>query len=282
MTLWDGLFLFMTSMLIGKTSACCTGTNQHSCRPCARQQCRPPQISTNITSDGLTVTCTDSICACVVDELDSCTYGGTWSGLTQFKWDDARWHHCIRITHTDPFQASATIRWWDDNNKCMGHSLLNIDIQLKTVRRNVYVDFEQSVWHTAHFQNDFFVKATSGCEECDRPIVGESVMYFEVALDPTVPGTQVQLRNCSVQTRAGKNGEVLSVFPIRTEGIQANGELNANKTRLTYTPFWDDITNSPFQEIQCDWAILNGTTGSSERAYMIADPKEKGILIHPN
>ena len=55
--------------------------------------------------------------------------------------------------------------------------------------------------------------------------------------------------------------------------------MNANRTRMTYTPFWDDVTNSPYQVVNCDWAIFNGTRGSAGRAYMLADPKEVGVLV---
>ena len=266
--------LLLCCLSLSLASRCC-----HDCQ-CSRHTCHPPEISANVTSSGLSVNCMGSTCACVMDELDPCTYGGTWSGETLFEWTDGRWHRCIRITHTEPFQASAILRWWDDRTKCMGHSLLNIDINLASVQRNIYVDFERVFWHNATFDNEFRVKATSGCEECDRPEVGSSTMFFNIELSPPIPGTLVQIQNCSVQTRNGETGEVLSVFPLITTGLYQNSNLNSNRTHLTYIPFWDDLTNSPFQQFRCDWAIVNGTSGTSERSYMLLDPKEQGVLVH--
>jgi hypothetical protein len=258
----------------------------HGCCPtcsCPRYTCRPPQISANISANGVSISCPDSTCACVADELDTCTYGGTWSGETLIEWSDARWVRCIRITHHDPLQASGIIRWWDETNRCMGHMILNIDTHLLPVQRDVYVDFEKTVWHKVNFHHEFIVKSTSGCEDCTRPIVGVSIMFFKVEMDPPVTGASVQIRNCSVLTLAGINGIVESVFPIITDGPHQNGQLNTNRSRLTYIPFWDDVTNSPFQQIKCSWAVFNGTivnSGMVERDYMIADPVENGILIH--
>lgn len=269
----------MSCLALVLGSDCCHGPD---CR-CSPHVCRAPEISANVTASGLTVKCVESRCACVTDELDTCTYGGTWTGETLVDWTDGRWHDCIRVTHTVPFQASAILRWWDDSNKCMGHSLLNIDIGLASVRRNVYVDFERAFWHTTAFHNEFRVKATSGCEECDRPMAGSSTMFLTLELDPPIPGTRVEIQNCTVSTRSGKTGEVLSQFPLRTDGLYQNSNLNDNRTRLTYIPFWDDLTNSPFQQLRCDWGVFNGTSGTSgtsDRSYLLLDPKEQGVLVH--
>ena len=268
------LALLLSGQLLLCASDCCP-----SCQ-CQPHTCRAPEISATVTLSGLSINCSDSVCACVTDELDSCTYGGTWLGETLVDWTDGRWHKCIRVVRTDPFQASAILRWWDASTKCMGHSLLNLDIRFADAQRNVYIDFERSVWHTTEFNNEFKVKATSGCEGCERPVAGTSTLFLNLELDPPIPGTHVAIQNCSVQTRSGETGEVLSVFRLITEGQYQNGNLNANRTRLTYIPFWDDLTNSPFQHLNCDWAILNGTTGTTERAYMILDPKEQGVLVH--
>lgn len=268
------LVVLLSIVALALSSDCCPGCQ------CAPHTCHAPQISANVTSSGLTVKCGDSTCACVTDELDSCTYGGTWLGETLIDWTDGRWHNCIRVTHTDPFQATAILRWWDDSTKCMGHSLLNLDIHLASVQRNVYIEFERAIWHTTEFHNEFKVKATSGCEGCTHPTVGTSTMFLNLELDPPIPNTHVEITNCSVRTRSGETGEVLSTFPLITEGNYQNGNLNVNRTRITYVPFWDDVTNSPYQQLKCDWGILNGTTGTTERAYMLLDPKEQGVLVH--
>lgn len=270
------IFLMLSCLAMVLASKCCQGPN---CR-CSPHHCRSPEISANVTASGLSVKCVESRCACVTDELDTGTYGGTWLGETFLDWTDGRWHNCIRITRTDPFQASAILRWWDDSTKCMGHSLLQLDLRLAPVQRNVYIDFERAVWHTTVFDNEFMVKATSGCEGCDRPVAGSSTMFLTLELDPPIPGTRVEIQNCTVSTRSGETGEVLSEFPLIMEGLYQNGNLNDHRTRLTYVPFWDDLTNSPFQQLRCDWGILNGTSGTSERSYLLLDPKEQGVLVH--
>lgn len=268
-------------LLLGTTvvQSCCPTCNCH-------RTCHPPSIAANISLNGIEIFCPDSTCACVKDELDTCTYGGTWVGQSLITWSDARWHECIKVTHTDPLQASAIIRWWDNAAKCMGHSILNVETQLLPVHRDVMVDFEQTILHTHDetINNAFYVRATSGCDD-PRPIVGQSEMFFQIVMDPPQMGAHLQLTTCSVITTAGacdildEECEV-NTIPLSTDGAGPHtGLFSRNNTRLTYTAFWDDATNSPYHNIQCNYAVFNGSY-LSERSYMIADPDEHGVLWH--
>lgn len=259
--------------------SCCPTCNCH-------HPCHPPLITTNIGLNGLEITCVDNECACVKDELDSCTYGGTWVGNTSIKWSDGRWHECIRVIRTDPLQASATIRWWDNRAKCMGHSIINIEAAVLRVHRDVLVEFEQTVSHRHDetIGNVFYVRATSGCSD-PRPIVGQTEMFFQIVLDPPVLGTNLKLTKCSVLTTSGACNVLSPDCVITTNTLSTDGSgihhgvFSLNQTRLTYTAFWDDESNSPYHNIQCMYGIYNGSH-LSERSYMIADPNEHGILWH--
>lgn len=255
----------------------------HGCCSTCHCQCQAPAISANMTLEGLHIDCPDATCACVTDELDGCTFGGTWEDHTLVQWHDARWHRCIQVTHADPLQATATLRWWDNAQKCMGHTILHIETQLDNVQRDVNVDFEvtQQHQHGHILPHVFYVYARSGCDD-PRPIVDQSTMFFEVEMDPPQTGVHVEITSCTVQTTAGVHGEVLTNTSLSTDGSGPHGGLlNPQKNRLTYTAFWDDVSNSPFHHIMCMYAIFNGTHASphaSGRAYMVADPNEHGIL----
>ena len=267
--------LFLCGLIAAR--ACCPTCECH-------RVCQAPNITASMTLAGLNIRCNGADCACVKDELDGCTYGGVWSGLTVVGWEDSRWSECITVTHTEPLRASAVLRWWDNSIRCMGHSILHIETNLLGVDRDVWVDFEQTVsyQHNASVHHVFYVSAVSGSSD-DRPIVGQSKMYFNVEMNQQI-GAHIEILNCSVQTTSGPDGEVLTVNRIQFNGTQdgnIQGELNENKTSMTYTAFWDDVSNSPFHTLMCDYAIFNGTSVSthpSHRKYMIADPNEDGVL----
>jgi len=257
--------------------ACCPSCECH-------RVCQTPDITADITMEGLNIICNNADCACVKDELDGCTYGGVWSNMTVIGWGDSRWSDCIKVTQNEPLRASAILRWWDNSIMCMGHSILNIETNVIGIYRDVFVQFEQTVsyQHGETINNVFYVTAVSGSNDA-RPVVGQSMMYFNVEIKP-VPGAHIEILNCSVQTTAGPDGEVLTENRITLNGTQdgnIQGQLSSNKTRMTYTAFWDDVSNSPFHNLMCDYAIFNGTSVStypSQRKYMIADPNEDAVL----
>ena len=130
------LFVFFCSVVMAR--ACCPTCECH-------RVCQPPQIAASLAMDGLHIDCNGVDCACVKDELDGCTYGGAWSGLTVVEWNDSRWSDCIQVTQHEPLRASATLRWWDDSIQCMGHSVLQLETTLLGISREVFVQFEQTV-----------------------------------------------------------------------------------------------------------------------------------------
>lgn len=276
------IFIFIYGLIAARiwlidASACCPSCECH-------RVCQTPDITADMTMEGLNIICNKADCACVKDELDGCTYGGVWSNMTVIGWGDSRWGDCIKVTRNEPFRASAILRWWDNSIMCMGHSILNIETNVIGIYRDVFVQFEQTVsyQHGENINNVFYVTAVSGSND-SRPVVGQSMMYFYVEIKP-VPGAHIEILNCSVQTTAGPDGEVLTENHITLNGTQGGniqGQLNSNKTRMTYTAFWDDVSNSPFHNLMCDYAIFNGTAVStypSQRKYMIADPNEDAVL----
>lgn len=270
-TLW---FLLLGPILV----------SAHGCCSTCHCQCNAPSIAANLTNQGLHITCPGATCACVLDELDGCSYGGTWYEDTLIPWHDARWHRCIQIMHDDPLSATALLRWWDETQKCTGHAILRIETEIDDIGRDVFVDFEsvKSYIHQELIHNTFYVNARSGCETCDRPLAGQTVMFYQVEMTPPQIGAHVEIIECAVETTEGPTGDVLTVNPISTDGTGPhNGTLNANKTRITYTAFWDDVSNSPYHNIMCTYAIFNGTNASthpSSRPYMIADPNDNAII----
>lgn len=268
-------FIFFGVLIVAR--ACCPTCECH-------RVCQTPEIAASMTLEGLNIVCNSVDCACVKDELDGCTYGGVWSNSTVVGWTDSRWSECIKVTQNEPLRASAILRWWDNSIKCMGHSILNIEANLIGIYRDVFVQFEQTVsyQHGENINNVFYVSAVSGSSDA-RAIVGQSTMYFNVEMND-VPGAHIEILNCSVKTTNGPNGEVLTENRIKLNSTQdgsIQGELNENKTSMTYTAFWDDVSNSPFHNLMCDYAIFNGTslsTHPAQRKYMIADPNEVGVL----
>jgi len=168
----------------------------------------------------------------------------------------------------------------------MGHSILNFNVQLLSVHQDVLVEFKQTMLHRhdEYIHNTFYVRATSGCND-PRPIVGQSEMFFQVVMEPPQYGANLKIINCSVVTTMGTctitNPDcVLSTTPITMDGLGGiHGYFNHDQTRLTYTAFWDEDSNSPYHNIQCTYGIFNGTH-VSDRSYMIANPNEHGILWH--
>ena len=268
-------FIFFGVLIVAR--ACCPTCECH-------RVCQTPEITASMTLEGLNIVCNSVDCACVKDELDGCTYGGLWSNSTVVGWTDSRWSECIKVTQLEPLRASAILRWWDNSIKCMGHSILNIEANLIGIYRDVFVQFEQTVsyQHGENINNVFYVSAVSGSSDA-RAIVGQSTMYFNVEMND-VPGVHIEILNCTVKTTNGPNGEVLTENRIKLNSTQEGsiqGELNENKTSMTYTAFWDDVSNSPFHNLMCDYAIFNGTslsTHPAQRKYMIADPNEVGVL----
>jgi len=265
------------------------------CSTCAcNQRCEAPRIEANISVQGLSIRChDDSECACVVDELDTCTYGETWHNQTFIGWHDARWNHCIQIEQThSPFRASALVRWW--RGKCMGHAILDIDIDVIPTSRDLYVDFNVIVFYEHDtIYNVYRIQTQSGSDD-ERPIAGNSTMFFEATEPANSTGVHVEITNCTVQMLAGSNVDApilkeYNVFDIA--GLQSveHGQ------RFEYQAFWDgadsidcgptDCTNSPFQRLVCSYALFNGTDQSVllhntvNRTYMMANPEETGILV---
>ena len=232
---------------------------------------------------GLILHCPGAECACVVDELDTCTLGEVWTNVTDIGWQDPRWNKCIQIESLDPLRARAMIRWW--HNKCMGHTTLNLDIGLESISRDLYVDFnvlaffEHDVIH-----NTYRIQTMSGSED-QRPVAGSSDMFFEARLEGNPTGVHVEITDCVVQVIEGKSVDA----PIMNEYNVFNGStLSAmdDGMRMTYQAFWDEETNSPYQRLVCKYALYNGTTNeflmhnTVNRTYMMANPDESGILIN--
>ena len=257
------------------------------CSTCAcRHRCVPPHIDAQITTQGLHVHCHDDTdCACVVDELDTCTYGKTWRNNTVIGWHDARWNHCIKIKQMqDPFHATALIRWW--RQKCMGHIIIDIDINAKHITRNIYVDFNVVSFHKhTHIHNVFHVQTKSGCNDT-KPMAGKSDMFFQAVLTNTTADIHVEITNCIVQVIQG--AELDAVILNEKNVYDENNKYNIEQgEKMTYTAFWDDETNSPFQRLVCTYALYNGTIDNktligdyvNSRNYQMVNPDETGKLI---
>lgn len=270
------LFLIFILLSISNARKCCP-----SCT--CSNRCQAPSVHASLNQSGLLVHCPDAECACVTDELDTCTYGQVWQNVTSVRWDDSRWHKCIKLTSTDPLEATAMIRWW--RNKCMGHIILRIKIDLLPVIRDLFVDFNVLAFFehdTIH--NKYVIRTESGSED-DRPLAGSSEMFFEAKLDSNHTGVHVEITDCTVQLVEGKsaNAPVINEYNVFDSD---NLHASENGQRMTYTAFWDEQSNSPFQRLVCKYAIYNGTTSENiihhtvNRTYMMADPNEKGILIN--
>ncbi len=267
------LWLFLGASHARKCCSTCTCSNR----------CEAPRISASLNASGLIVHCPNADCACVVDELDTCTYGSQWHNVTEIEWQDPRWHKCIKLESYDPLRARALIRWW--RNRCMGHVNLNLDIQLDTIFRDLYVDFNVvSFFDHATIHNVFRIRTVSGSAD-ERPKAGSSEMYFEALLDGNNTGVHVEITNCTVQVIAGKD---VGAPVINEYNVFAPSRLSPvdHGMRLSYTAFWDAETNSPFQRLLCKYELFNGTNNEFlthnyvNRTYMIADPNENGILIN--
>ena len=185
-------------------------------------------------------------------------------------------HAFLRIV--PPSQRGCRLQW-------VGVCHLNASVPSRVVPLHQRVVLPRTTKRTSvEFVGDTgagCVYARSGCDD-PRPIVNQSTMFFEVEMDPPQTGVHVEITSCTVQTTAGVHGEVLTNTSLSTDGSGPHhGLLNPQKNRLTYTAFWDDVSNSPFHHIMCMYAIFNGTHASphaSGRAYLIADPNEHGIL----
>lgn len=278
--------IFLLLLQITKAHLCCS--------TCAcNQRCQAPQIDANITTKGLSVYCRDdSECACVVDELDTCTYGETWRNHTLIGWTDVRWNHCIKIEQMEePFRATTLIRWW--RQKCMGHIILDIDINLQKASRDMYVDFNViSFYEHDTIYNVYRIQTQSGSDD-ERPMAGNSTMFFEATEPKNSTGVHVEITNCTVQMIGGKDIDApilneYNVFDVSKITTIDHGQ------RFEYQAFWDgsdsiecepSCSNSPFQRLVCSYALFNGTDSSVllhntvNRTYMMANPDETGILV---
>ena len=255
----------------------------HKCCPtCAcAARCQAPAIRATLNATGLTVYCPNAECACVTDELDTCTYGKVWTNQTEFGWKDARWHKCIKIESLDPLSARGMIRWW--HNKCIGHVQLKLDLAVTKVTRDLFVDFNV----LAYFEHDtihnvYTIRTQSGSDD-DRPMAGHSEMFFEAVLTEHATGVHVAITNCTVQIIEGKSVHARVINEINVFDPNHLHSIE-NGMRMTYTAFWDDETHSPFQRLVCKYALYNGTApisdGAANRTYMMADPNERGVLIN--
>lgn len=260
------------------------GARAHTCcSTCAcAQRCEPPIIGADIQLSGLSVTCQNATCACVIDELDTCTYGETWLETTHIGWSDPRWHKCIQIEQTEPFMARALIRWW--HGHCIGHTVLRLELDLLPTTRDLFVDFNV----LAYFEHDviynvFRIKTMSGSSD-QRPMAGSSEMFFQATLLDHHIGVHVEITNCTVQIIEGKavHAHILNEINVFDPGrIEA---VSDSTTKMTYDAFWDYDTNSPFQRLVCSYALYNGTSNvlhhTVNRTYMLAHPDESGILVN--
>lgn len=232
---------------------------------------------------GLILHCPGAECACVVDELDTCTVGEVWSNATEISWQDPRWNTCIKIEHRSPLRARAILRWW--HNKCMGHAVVNLDIGLESISREMYVDFNV----LAYFEHDtihntYRVQTMSGSED-ERPMAGSSNMFFEARLEGNPTGVHVEITDCVVQVIEGTsiNASIMNEYNVFNGSTLSSIE---NGMRMTYQAFWDEDTNSPYQRLVCKYSLYNGTASqyllhnTVNRTYMMADPNENGILIN--
>ena len=272
--MWLFLLLWLSS--IAHAHKCCS-----TCACASR--CEAPNIQAALTPKGLDVICPDAECACVTDELDTCTYGDMWENATTIAWQDPRWLNCIKVESLQPFSARATIRWW--KNKCMGHIQLDIDLSLEKIYRDLYIDFNIPEFFEHDFiHNVFRIKTMSGSFD-QRPMAGSSQMFFDAYLMDNVTGVHVEITACVVQIMEGKSihAHVLNEFDVYNPDKIVH--LN-NGMRMTYTAFWDGQTNSPFQRLVCNYGLFNGTSNqfllhqSVNRTYMMADPNEQGILLN--
>lgn len=268
----------------------------HKCCPtCAcGKTCIAPNIEASILMDGLHLNCRAAECGCVLDELDTCTYGQTWQNKTVIAWKDQRWNSCIRIQQHSPLRATAIIRWWHDS--CIGHSIIDLNIELEPIQRDVYIDFNVIAYYEHNtIYNTFRIQTRSGSNDV-RPIGGSSTMFFEAFQPFPAQGVHVEITNCTVQMLDSTNIEATvlkeyNVFDVNTIRQMPGGQ------RLEYQAFWDgaehhdcgatDCTNSPFQRLLCSYALFNGTDSNKtilhnqiNRTYMIANPDETGVLIN--
>lgn len=271
--MWVVLFLFLFCRVNAHT--CCS-----TCA-CA-QRCQTPTIHADIDTHGLTVNCPNATCACVIDELDTCTYGGTWSDITNITWADARWHKCIQVEHYEPFMARALIRWWHEH--CIGHAILQIELDVEPVYRDLFVDFNV----LAYFEHDtiynvFRIKTMSGSNDA-RPMAGSSEMFFEATLLDEHTGVHVEITGCKVQIIEGKAVDAPILNEVDVFNPSRIVHVNNDTTKMTYDAFWDYDTNSPFQRLVCSYALFNGTSNvlhhTMNRTYMLANPDESGILVN--
>ena len=255
----------------------------HSCcSTCACQQrCERPAIGAQVNMHGLDVTCHDSECACVVDELDTCTTGPTWTGRTHIAWNDTRWHECIKVEHERPFMARALVRWW--HGPCIGHSILELEIDVETITRDLFVDFNV----LAYFEHDvihnvFRIKTQSGSDD-QRPTAGASEMFFEAELLDDHTGVHVEITNCTVQIIEGKAVTAPIMREINVFDANRIEAAGPGGSKMTYDAFWDYETNSPYQRLVCSYALFNGTSSvlhsTVNRTYMMANPDETGIRV---
>ena len=259
------------------------GTGRKCCSKCTcSNRCEAPDVHATLNSSGLVVHCPQAECACVTDELDTCTYGEVWENATLFDWHDSRWRKCIRIESVDPLEARALVRWW--HGKCMGHINLHLKINLQPVSRDLFVDFNVLAFFehdTVH--NVFHIRTESGSSD-ERPLAGSSDMFFDAQLHSNHTGVHVEITNCTVQIIEGKSKDA-AILNQRNVYDPNNLQATDKGMRMTYKAFWDDETNSPFQRLVCKYALFNGTTNdfilhnTVNRTYMIADPNEKGVLM---
>jgi hypothetical protein len=273
------MFLLFFLYLISTTHA------HKCCSTCAcAKTCHPPNLSAYFSSEGLSITCFDATCACVLDELDTCTYGSTWDNQTLIPWKDHLWHKCIEIDLTNSMHARAILRWWKGH--CMGHMILEIDIHLEPVFRDVFIDFNVIHFfeHTS-IHNIFYIQTQSGCNDT-RPMAGKSDMFFEAILTNTTANVHVEITNCTVQIIEGDATDATILKEINVYNGNKKTQIEKGE-RMTYTAFWDDETNSPFQRLVCSYALFNGTIDNktfvgnyvNSRTYRMANPDETGILI---
>lgn len=272
------MLLFFVYLLFSVSHA------RRCCPACTcSNRCEAPHVTASLNTSGLVVHCPNADCACVTDELDTCTYGQMWTNVTGIGWKDPRWHKCVKIESLAPLRARAMIRWW--RNKCMGHIMLILNINTIAVTRDLYVDFNV----LAFFEHDtiynvYRIKTKSGSSD-ERPMAGSSNMFFEAELSQDQTGVHVEITNCTVQVVEGKEVDAPVINEINVFDEQ-NLEATENGMRMNYQAFWDDETNSPFQRLVCKYALFNGTNNefilhnSVNRTYMMADPNENGILLN--
>lgn len=264
------LILLLNYVIAAIAHNCC-----NTCE-CAKN-CMAPNIQVDVKDIGVSMYCKNATCACVTDELDSCTYGSTWNENYIIPWNDGRWNHCLKISHNNPLIVEGLLRWWTPG--CMGHVRVQIELEILPVFRDIYVDFNmvEYIEHTA-IDNTFKICARTGSDD-EKLIAGTSTLFFEVSMVSPIQGVHAEVTNCIVQVLNGpdKNDIVLS-----EHNIQGSKEfINNNGQRFTYVAFWDEEVNSPFQRLMCKYALFNGTVElnmyNATRSYMIANPDETGV-----